>query len=317
MACDPHAAQFVVGLVLTLKEDKFPSMASDRSYMRNDYQRPSTTMLVWLIATIIAGFVLQLVLLSPWLRSASILVSKLALTVEGVQDWYLWTLVTHSLLHSIDWPWHILFTVIGLIFVGRELEPLLGPRKFLTLYVGSIILSALCWLAVHWVHGGSHIGAGAAIMAFLVVLSQINPGMEFSVFYFPVTFRLRFLVWVILAAELVGLLFYEIPGAPAPLWLSPSTHLGGMLAGWLFFRYLYANNGWDRAATFSLPGWLRFKTRQRSAPAASSTSAPWRSGNLRADVDRILDKINSHGFGSLSDEEKQILDDAKDLLSKH
>ena len=295
-------------------------MASDRSYLRNEYQRPSTTMLVWLIATIIAGFVIQLVLLSPWLRSANVFVSKLELTVAGARDWHLWTLATHSLLHSIDWPWHILFTVIGLIFVGRELEPLLGPRKFLTLYVGSIILSAFCWLAVHWIHGGSHIGAGAAIFAFLVVLAQINPGTEFGFFYFPVTFRLRSIVWVVLAAEVLALLFYEIPGANAPLGLSPSTHLGGMLAGWLFYRYLYANNGWERMGTLSLsrPGWLRLKANKRSSPPAHrATSASSRSGNLRADVDRILDKINSHGFGSLSDEEKQILDDAKDLLSKH
>jgi hypothetical protein len=67
-----------------------------------------------------------------------------------------------------------------------------------------------------------------------------------------------------------------------------------------------------------LPGWLRLKGRKHDAAKAGTTpKAPWRSGNLRADVDRILDKINSHGFGSLSDEEKQTLDDAKDLLSKH
>jgi membrane associated rhomboid family serine protease len=243
-------------------------------------------------------------------------VAKLALTVDGLKSGHLWVLFTHSLLHSTASPFHILFTIIGLIFVGRELEPLLGPRKFLTLYGGAILLSALSWAAVHWLQGGAHIGAGAAIFAFLVVLSQINPGTEFGFFYFPVTFRLRLIVWVMFAAEVLALLFYEIPSGGAPLGLSPSTHLGGMLAGWLFFRFLYANNGWDRAASFTLPGWLRFKARKPAATARTA-SAPWRSGNLRADVDRILDKINSHGFHSLSDEEKQILDDAKDLLSKH
>jgi hypothetical protein len=33
-------------------------------------------------------------------------------------------------------------------------------------------------------------------------------------------------------------------------------------------------------------------------------------------VDRILDKINSHGFSALTPEEKRILDDAKDMLSR-
>jgi len=38
--------------------------------------------------------------------------------------------------------------------------------------------------------------------------------------------------------------------------------------------------------------------------------------NLRAEVDRILDKINSKGFGALTAEEKRLLDEARDLLSR-
>ncbi|MCC5022360.1 MAG: hypothetical protein J6386_06020 [Candidatus Synoicihabitans palmerolidicus] len=38
--------------------------------------------------------------------------------------------------------------------------------------------------------------------------------------------------------------------------------------------------------------------------------------NLRAEVDRILDKINSQGFGALTDDEKQLLDQAKDMLNQ-
>jgi hypothetical protein len=33
-------------------------------------------------------------------------------------------------------------------------------------------------------------------------------------------------------------------------------------------------------------------------------------------VDRILDKINSDGFGALTEAEKRLLDEAKDLLSR-
>jgi hypothetical protein len=38
--------------------------------------------------------------------------------------------------------------------------------------------------------------------------------------------------------------------------------------------------------------------------------------DLRAEVDRILDKINSDGFGALTADEKRLLDDARDLLSR-
>jgi hypothetical protein len=125
---------------------------------------------------------------------------------------------------------------------------------------------------------------------------------------FQVTFRLRFLVWAFVVIDLIGLVFYEIPNGTAPLGLTPSAHLGGMLAGWLFFRFVYANNGWERATSFSGAGAgcaSRAANRTRPRPAAAP-QAPWRSGNLRADVDRILDKINSHGFGSLSDERNKF-----------
>jgi membrane associated rhomboid family serine protease len=294
-------------------------MASDRFYMRNDYERRRTTMLVWIVCAVSAAYVLQLILGSPKLGSAGAVLDELVLTVASLKEWHLWTLVTHGLLHDTDSIWHIVFTILGLIFAGKQLEPLIGSRRFLGLFVSALVFSALCWSAVHWTHGGGHIGASAAIFAFLVVLAKINADTEMTLFFFPVSFRLRHIVLVVLACEILGLLFYEIPGASAPLGLSPSTHLGGMLAGWLFYKFVQNADGPDRAPRLALPAWLQFNERKPppTPPRAPAASAPWRSGNLRADVDRILDKINSHGFGSLSDEEKQILDDAKDLLSKH
>jgi hypothetical protein len=38
--------------------------------------------------------------------------------------------------------------------------------------------------------------------------------------------------------------------------------------------------------------------------------------HLQKEVDRILDKINDHGFGSLTMEEKRTLDQAKDVLKR-
>ena len=313
------APKFVVGLVLTHPEDTFSSMSSDRFFVGGEYHRPRTTMLVWLVSIISAAFVLQLVLLSPKLGSTALLVNQMVLTIQSLKDWHLWTLATHCLLHDTHAPWPILFTVLGLIFVGREVEPLIGSQRFLALFVGSIVLSALCWGVVHWANGGAHIGADAAVLAFLVVLSQINTSTEISLLFFPVRFRLKHIIYVVLALEALALLFYEIPGAHVPLGLSPSTHLGGMLAGWLFFKFVHTSGGWDSAGSFTLPRWLRFSFRGRKQTGAVGQVAPprGRSGNVRADVDRILDKINSQGFGSLTDEEKQILDDAKDLLSKH
>ena len=38
--------------------------------------------------------------------------------------------------------------------------------------------------------------------------------------------------------------------------------------------------------------------------------------DIRAEVDRILDKINSHGLASLTPVERRLLDDAKDNIPR-
>lgn len=287
--------------------------------MQGDYPRRTTPVVIWLISALLAAFVLELILLSPWLGSSGAAVMRyLPLTIGGLQSGYVWTLVTHSFLHSTDNPFHILFTVVGLVFVGRELEALLGPRRFLGLYAGGILLGGLAWAAVNWLHGGVHIGAGSALFAFLVVLAGIHPSLELTLFFLPISFRIRHVVYVILAVDVLGLLFYEISGARPPLGLTPSAHLGGMLAGWIYFRFLHAGQGWDQAPGLALPAWLKWRPKRPATlapkPPASRSGRP--TPQLRAEVDRILDKINSHGFGALTEEEKRLLDEAKDLLSR-
>lgn len=292
-------------------------MLSDRSYMQGgDYPRRTTPVVIWLVSALVAAFILELVLLSPWLGASGAAVMKfLPLSVEGMHHGYVWTLFTHGFLHSTNNPFHILFTVLGLIFIGRELEALLGPRRLLGVFAGALLMGGAAWSAVNWVHGGAHIGAGSAIFAFLVVLAGIHPSLEMTLFFFPVAFRIRHIVYAIVAMEALGLLFYEISGARPPLGLTPSAHLGGMLAGWIYFRFLHAGNGWDQAPGLALPRWLRWPkagTARKGSPSRPSRATP----HLRAEVDRILDKINSQGFGALTEEEKRMLDEAKDLLNR-
>jgi len=294
-------------------------MSSDRFYMRGDYPRPPATVLVWLVASMISAFLLQLVLLSPWFGAAGYLPDLFRLTVPAIQQWHLWTLLTHGFLHSTDNPLHIIFSLLSLVMIGRELEPQLGARKFLLLFAGSLLFGAACWLALHWRFGGVHIGPSAGIMGLLVVLACLYSGQQMSFmpfFVFSVTMRPMYFVYGLAAIDVLLLVLYEVPGAHVPFGYAPSVHLGGMVAGWLYFRFLHANNGWDRAASFTLPAWLRFP-KKRAATAAAGSVSRRHPASLRADVDRILDKINSHGFGSLTDEEKRTLDEAKDLLSKH
>jgi hypothetical protein len=119
-------------------------------------------------------------------------------------------------------------------------------------------------------------------------------------------------------------LAYELTGTRAPfdLTMSSSAHLGGMLTGFLYYRFVHDApwfNPQDRPET-EVPAWIR---RAQKTPAVTETfevevaaAAGQSRATLRAEIDRILDKINSDGFGALTPAEKRVLDEAKDVLSR-
>ena len=107
-------------------------------------------------------------------------------------------------------------------------------------------------------------------MGLLVVLACLYATQEMNFvpfFLFSVTMRPMYFVYGLALIDAFLLILYEIPGASTPFSYSPSAHLGGMLAGWLFFRFLYANQGWDRAASWS---WLVWKSPCNGARRASA-----------------------------------------------
>ncbi|MDQ5979098.1 MAG: hypothetical protein QG602_2072 [Verrucomicrobiota bacterium] len=295
-------------------------MPSDHFYMRGDYSRPRTTALVWLVAAMLSCFVLQSALLLPWFDASSNLPGQLRLTVRGLEQGHIWTLLTHGFLHSTEFPLHILFSLVVLVVLGRELEPHLGARRFTALFGAALLTGAGCWLAMHWHTGGAHIGPSAGIMALLVVLARLyeDQRMTFMPFFvFSVTVRPMHLIYGFAVIDTLILLLVELTGSDAFLGYASSAHLGGMATGWVYFRFFHANNGWDRAPGFRLPAWIRRSGKAAETPVSASATRPIRDAHsLKADVDRILDKINSEGFGALTDDEKQTLDDAKALLSK-
>lgn len=292
-------------------------MLSDRTYMRNDYARRPTPVVLWLISALIAGFVLQNIF-DRWLGSQGF-TALFSLSAFGIQHGYLWGLVSYTLLH--DGILHLLFNGLGIFFLGRELTPLLGPQRLLAVYFGAAVLGGLVWLVVHYFGGGTVlIGASACVVGLFIVFACFYPDREitFLVFFvLPVTLKPKVLAWILIGVDLLGFLFSELPGGGFDSEIAHSAHLGGMLAGWIYFRYFHANNGWDRAASVSveLPRWLRRKV-QTSAQSLTTNIGGRRQAELRTQVDRILDKINSQGFGTLTDEEKRTLDEAKDLLSR-
>lgn len=305
-------------------------MPSDRPYLRDDYPRERTSVLTWLISAIVAGFLIQFATDFSWVAAGRSAEHFLALSVPALQRGWIWTLLTHSFLHSTGFIVHVVFNVFALYFLGRELLPMLGPRRFLGLFAGATLLGGALWTATHWRYGGgeSHVGATAAVAAYFTVFACFFPRQPLSFllfFIFPVTLRPKHLVVAFAAISALGFLIYELPGAMLPLdiRLSSSAHLGGIIAGLLYYRFVHEAS-WTtrrRGQDVELPRWM--KRAKKATPSAISSFpvdlppplAPGKE-NIRAEVDRILDKINSEGFSALTPAEKAILDNAKDLLSR-
>ncbi|MBL9199643.1 MAG: rhomboid family intramembrane serine protease [Opitutaceae bacterium] len=239
------------------------------------------------------------------------------------------TVLSHALLHSSRFILHGLANGLLLFFLGRELVPLLGARRFLGLLVAANLVGALAWLALHWQRPGDvHLGVTAGVCGLLVVFAAFNPQqrVDFLLFFlWPVTLKARHIVMTWLGLDLLGLFLHEIPATPLPLGLglSHSAHLGGMIAGLVYFRFVH-HAGWfnplDRDVA-TLPAWLPGRAEAVAAPATATAgldAAPPATSpaELRAEVDRILDKITSEGLASLTPAERRLLDEARHNLPR-
>jgi len=284
--------------------------------MRSEYSRPSASILTWILCALISGFVLQNIF-GRWFESNTF-ERLFALTPGSLNQGYLWTLASYSLLHG--GILHLLFNGLGIFLLGRELVPLLGSGRFLTVYLSAAVLGALAWLAVHYFTGGvALVGASSCVMMLFILFACFYPDREITFLLFfvlPVTIKPKYLAWILVGIDSLGFLFSELPGGAFDSGIAYSSHLGGMLAGWIYHRYFHANNGWDRAPSIALPAWLRRRKKAGSEATIYKVNVGKPSPNFRAEVDRILDKINSQGFSALTEKEKHILDEAKDLLSR-
>jgi membrane associated rhomboid family serine protease len=295
-------------------------MLSDRSYMRDSYGRTTTSTLTWMLCALTAGFLIQTVFERAF--ESSHFSEFTGLTVDGVQRGWLWSFATYPLLHTNVLHW--LGNLVTLFFLGRELLPLMGERRFAWFSAFAAICGGLMWLLVHVKNGGVLIGATPITCALLMLFACLHPNrtMPFLFFFMPVTIKPKHLAWALAVISTLGLAVSEIHGDRFHLNIAHSAHLGGMLAALLYFRFVHLRE-WrtpDGRADIELPRWLSKK--QKAAPVEAPAKytvnlpPPPSRESLKAEVDRILDKINSEGFAALTAEEKRLLDDARNQISR-
>ena len=236
-------------------------------------------------------------------------------------------LFTYQFLHG--GVWHLLMNGLGLFFIGRALEPSIGRREVIGLYLVSGVVGALFQLGFAELFpaqfAGPMVGASAGVFGFMGVLARLFPYREVYLLLFfvlPIRLKLQWVFWGSFAIALVSILTAIRTEAGDSV--AHAAHLGGLLYGAFYVAILVRNGGLMRF----LPGMPRIRFVSDGSPKDSGVTRRrnWRKPSvvdaaevaegdfISREVDPILDKISKQGIQSLTERERKILDKARSKM---
>ena len=274
--------------------------------------------------------------ITPWVRR--LLVANVAVAILGwilawigfpglLTRWFAlipaeiltrpWTPLTYLFLHGGFW--HLLVNMIGLFFFGPPLEERWGSPAFLRFYLIAGLGGALLSLAIP---NAVIIGASGAIYGILLAYAMAWPD-NLIYLYGVIPVKAKWLVTAVIAITAFSAIASRGSG------VAHLAHLGGLATGFLYLKSPWAPNpfGGTAGATRQSRGVLeRLRELRRGAPATTPRgSLPANAADARrrrraqpeaareqqlvTEIDHILDKISANGIASLTDEERQRLDE--------
>lgn len=214
-----------------------------------------------------------------------------------VHEAALYQFVTYLFLHGGFF--HLFFNMLMLWMFGRELEEQWGTRPFLKYYFLTGIGAGVTSFLVGPSSTAVTIGASGAIMALLVAFALHAPNRTVYIwFLFPI--KIKYLVMILIAVELFAVRNQSLDG------VAHFAHLGGALIG-----YLYLKADWRLAGLGQRLSNLKYERRVKKLRKKQAATR-----QVMDEVDRVLDRINEVGYEGLSREEKRILEEASELLSR-
>lgn len=245
-----------------------------------------------------------------------------------------WTALTYMFVHF--GLWHLALNMYALFVFGPRLESAMGTRAFTLFFLwcglGGAVAHAL------FVRSGVLVGASAGVLGVMFGYAQQWPEEEVALFGF-VPMRTWTMVVLFAATNLALGLMDADTAAGSDGWHAYLAHLGGIAFAWLYLRTPPASSieklrqrispapdfqdETPRAIPRTLPRARAQRDevdeivaesravaaqQQRSAPRAVRPALG--SGEAPSDaVNRVLDKISSHGLASLSAADHAVLDE--------
>jgi len=164
----------------------------------------------------------------------------LALSREGLANCGWWQLITHAFLHGN--LLHLAVNMVALWFTGPLIEELLGPIRYLALYLGGAVVGGI--LQTLATPGSVDlVGASGSVCALLVGFGTLFPNLQITALIFfviPVKMKASTLGWLVI----VGSLLFWSFGIERQI--GHLAHLGGGIAGFLIC-FLYKKLGMVRS----------------------------------------------------------------------
>jgi len=260
--------------------------------------RPSATAV--LIALSIGAFCAQMVtelVLGDRHGGKDLFFRWLALDGAGIHAGDYWRFFTFPLIHHD--PLHLLAGMLLLFFAGREIEPIVGPRHFLAIYLGGVFVGGVThWLVMpEFPLTGVAAGAVAVFAAYATILPELEVVVHLF-FVLPLRLRAKYLALALVCLCGVCWLTYTAPV------IGPLGMIVASFYAWVYAQQLGFGN------QLSIQRYI-FERRQRAARLERMSPEQF----LSTEIDPILEKISTRGMSSLTRTERKILEQGSGKLA--
>lgn len=145
-------------------------------------------------------------------------------------EFQIWQMLTYGFLHGgLN---HIFFNMFGLWMFGRDIEGVLGSKRFLIYYLTCIVGAAVVQLTVAAFQGGVYptVGASGGVFGLLLAYAIFFPNRMVMLIIPPIPMKAKYFVLLYGLLELYLGVSGRSPG------VANFAHLGGMLFGFLLLQ---------------------------------------------------------------------------------
>jgi membrane associated rhomboid family serine protease len=201
---------------------------------------PFTKAVKWLVLANAAVYLFIELLKAAAPEQGGRLFFDLALIPADVTRGLIFQVVTYSFLHA--GVLHILFNMLGLWMFGAQLESDWGHRRFLEFYFFCVIGAALTTIGISYTGVGGvspltpTVGASGGVLGILMAFGMLYGDREIMMFPIPISIRAKYFVAGIAFITLVEAI--SASGAGRGSNVAYFAHLGGLLFGFLYVKFL-------------------------------------------------------------------------------